>query len=254
MESHRSGLAETLNQHLTTGLLVAAAFIIGMLVTEVRYLKKGGSVPVVADPAAAAAPAAPTAAVEEWNADQLKKLDPITDADHIRGNKDAKLTLVEYSDFECPFCQRYAATIDQLLKEFGADIRVVYRHFPLSFHQYAQKAAEASECAAKLGGNEVFWKFHDLYFQRTQANGTGFPQDKLADLAAEAGVKNKAAFQQCLDSDEMAQKVKDQLATGTTAGVQGTPGTIFLTKDGRGGFINGAQSFENLKPELEKYL
>ncbi len=252
MEQPKSGLAEILNRYLTTSLLVAAAFIIGMLVTEVRYLKKGAPVQAGANDQAAAQATPPP--MEIWTEDQLKKVIPVTDADNIRGNKDAKLTLIEYSDFECPYCQRFVSTLDQIQKEFGDQVRIVFRHYPLSFHPFAQKAAEASECAAKQGGDEVFWKFHDLYYERTTANGSGFPQEKLADLAAEAGAKDKGAFQKCLDSDEMAQKVKDQLDSGAAVGIQGTPGTIVITKDGKGGFISGALPLELIKPELEKFL
>jgi protein-disulfide isomerase len=253
MNPTNSGLSETLNKHLTTGLLVAAAFVIGMLVTEVRYLKKAPA--QAADTNAQAAAPQPTPPpFQEWTADQLKEVDPVSEADHVRGNQNAKLTLIEYSDFECPYCKRFIPILGEIEQAYPDQVRVIFRHYPLPFHAFAQKAAEASECAAKQGGNDVFWKFHDLYYERTTANGTGFPQEKLADLAAEAGAKNKAAFQQCLDSDEMAQKVKDQMESGTKVGIQGTPGTIVVTSDGKGGFVSGALPFAMLKPYLDKLL
>ena len=260
MEKHTStaeAAMKALGNNLTTGLLIAAAFTIGVLFTEVRYLKKGspsaGTAPsAVAD--AGAAPAGPTETLQKYTKDQLAKVPEVTNDDHIRGNKNAAITLVEYSDFECPFCQRYIATLDQIMEEYGDKVRIVFRHYPLSFHQFAQKAAEASECVAEQSGNDAFWKFHDLYFAKTLANGTGYPQEKLADLAAEAGAGNKEAFQNCLDSDQMAQKVKDQMAAGLAAGVQGTPGTFLITKDGEGGMISGAVPFESIKAVLDEYV
>lgn len=254
MEQKTKNLSEMLNQHLTTGLLIAAAFIIGMLITEVRYLKKGTTAVAAAPAVDAGAAAAPSSPIEEWTEDQIAKVEEVTDKDWQRGGKNAKITLIEYSDFECPFCQRFTATLDQIMKEYGDKIRVVYRHYPLSFHQYAQKAAEASECAGKLGGNDAFWKFHDLYFSKTLANGTGYPQDKLGELAKEAGVGNTSAFQKCLDDGEFAQKVADQQTAGSNVGIQGTPGTILLTQDGKGGLISGALPFEQVKEVIDRYL
>ncbi len=248
-------LSDKLNQYLTTGLLVAAAFVIGMLFTEVRYLKKGTTTTAAAAAPVAAAPAAQPSPVSNLTADQLTKLIPVNDTDHVRGGKNAKITLIEYSDFECPFCQSFTKTLDQILAEYGDKVRVVFRHYPLSFHQYAQKAAEASECVAKLAGNDAFWKFHDLYFAKTLANGTGYPQDKLAELAQEAGVINTGDFQVCLDSDEMAKTVTDQQAGGAAVGIQGTPGTVLITSDGKKGvLIGGAISLESVKAEVEKQL
>lgn len=86
----------------------------------------------------------------------------VTNDDHIRGNKDARIKLVEYSDFECPFCQRFHPTMQQVMDKYGDQVAWVYRHFPLSFHPEAQKAAEASECVAANGGD--FWDYADTLF------------------------------------------------------------------------------------------
>jgi protein-disulfide isomerase len=231
-------------------LLVIASFVIGSLYTKVNYLEKGGTLAVeqkVNQPTNAPSPAGqpqPQAAI---------KKPEVTNADYYRGNKNAKVTLVEYSDFECPFCKRFHPTMLQAMKEYGDKIKWVYRHFPLSFHANAQKAAEASECVGKLAGNDAFWKFADLYFERTTGNGTGFALDKLADLGAEAGA-NKAAVQKCLDSNEMAQKVKDQMAKGSDEGVTGTPGTIIIDAKGGTQLVPGALPFEQLKPMIDQAL
>lgn len=95
----------------------------------------------------------------------LSGLTAVSDSDHLRGNKDAKIKLVEYSDFECPFCQRFHPTMLQVMGEFDGQVAWVYRHFPLSFHASAQKAAEASECVAKEKGNDGFWEYTDSLYQ-----------------------------------------------------------------------------------------
>ena len=183
----------------------------------------------------------------------LQKPKDITEKDHIRGNKNAKVTLVEYSDFECPFCQRFHPVTQELLKTYGDKIRLVYRHFPLSFHANAQKEAEASECIAELGGNDAFWNYVDAIFERTTANGTGFALDKLGPLAAELGI-NQAEFQTCLDSNKYEQLVKDQIADGTTAGVSGTPSTFIINSKGESQLIVGAQPTETLKTAIDSSL
>lgn len=95
---------------------------------------------------------------------EYANLPEVTSDDHIRGNANARLVLVEYSDFECPFCQQFHPTMTQIMSEYGDQVAWVYRHFPLSFHPSAQKAGEAAECVAKLADNETFWEYADALF------------------------------------------------------------------------------------------
>lgn len=152
---------------------------------------------------------------------------PVSDDDYIRGNKNAKLTLIEYSDYECPFCKSFHPTMLQVMDEYKDDIRWVYRHFPLSFHVNAPKQAEAALCIGKLDGAEKFWDFTDKIFERTAAGGTGFALTDLGPLAKEIGV-DQTKFQTCLDSGEMAARVAAETADGTTGGVSGTPSTLLV--------------------------
>jgi len=168
--------------------------------------------------------------------------------DHMKGDPDAIITLFEYSDFECPFCGRHAPTVEQVLEEYGDDVNVVFRHFPLSFHTNAQKAAEATECAADQGGDDAFWEFHDKLFE------SGVEQGNYATYAEEIGL-NVSDFNDCLDSGKFEQKVKDDMDSGVKAGVRGTPGNIlFNNETEESKSVSGAQPFANFQGALDEML
>jgi protein-disulfide isomerase len=174
--------------------------------------------------------------------------------DYIRGPKNARVTVVTYSDFECPFSKRHHPTLAQILDAYKNDVNVVYRHFPLSFHQNAQKEAEAAECVGSLAGNDAFWKFTDAVYEKTTSNGTGFPLDQLAPLAKSLGV-NEAAFTSCLDSGKFAQKVKDEETSGASAGVEGTPGNFVVdNKTKKTTIVSGAQPLSAFQTAIDAIL
>lgn len=243
-------IMKNLDSYLVTGLLVVGAFVIGMLFTEVRYLKKG--VPT-AGTAGTNLPADPAGALggDVVNTDSLI---PVDDTDHVRGAADAPITLIEYSDYECPFCQNFHETLNQVMEEYDGQVKWVFRHYPLSFHQYAEPVAQAAECVAEIGGNDAFWAFTDAYFERTQANGTGFPQEDVPALAAEVAGVNASAVESCIESGKYATNVADEMAGGAAAGVTGTPGTILVTKDGETELISGALPYAQVQQIIEKYL
>lgn len=174
--------------------------------------------------------------------------------DHIRGNPKATVAVIEYSDFECPFCIRLEPTLTQISKEYGDKVMIVYRHFPLGFHANAPKEAEATECANELGGNDAFWSYHDKIFDRTAGGGTGFPLDNLVPLAKELGL-SETAFKSCLDSGKYAKHVADEMAAGQAAGVSGTPGNFVVNlKTQKNVMISGAQPFANFKQAIDSML
>jgi len=224
--------------------LVIAAFFLGSFTNKVATLEKN---------------TAPTAAIGDVKQNNpvptiaSQKPAPITAADHIQGNKNAKITLLTYSDLECPFCKTFNPTTQELLKTYGDKIRLVFRHFPLPFHANSQKEAEASECVASLGGNDAFWKYIDTIFERTTSNGTGFALDQLGPLAAEVGV-NQQQFQSCLDSGKYEKYVKDSISAGQASGVSGTPSTFILDSKGNSQLVVGAQPIEAFKADIDKAL
>lgn len=215
--------------------VLALVLVFGMLMNGSRVL--GGAVAQAPTPTDQPSAAAPTPSAPQPAAAPVKA---VTDSDHLLGKKDAKVTVIEYSDFQCPFCSQIEPALEQMRKDFPNDVRMVYRHFPLSFHESAQKAAEASECAAKLGGNDAFWKMHDKLFANQQLLGT----ELYTRLAAELGL-NAANFKKCLDSGETASIVSSDMASGNDAGVNGTPATFI-----NGKLISGAVPYAQLKQEL----
>ncbi len=166
----------------------------------------------------------------------------------VKGKKDAKVTIVEYSDFQCPFCARFTRdTLPQIIAQYGDKVKIVFKHLPLPFHQFAQKAAEATECAGKLGGAKAFWAMHDKLFLEGQPTGR-LDILSIKQFAKEIGLDEKK-FSQCLDSGEMAGVVARDLEESQRLGVRGTP-TFFVN----GKVIRGALPFEAFKQVIDQEL
>ncbi|HLC67299.1 MAG TPA: DsbA family protein [archaeon] len=150
---------------------------------------------------------------------------------NVAGSDNATVTILEYSDFQCPFCGQAEPTIKQILDKYPNDVRVIYKHFPLSqIHPYSEKAAEAAECAADQG---KFWEMHDIMF----ANQNNLYTNSLKQYAKDIGL-NTDDFNSCLDSGAMKPRVDNDLRDGGEAGVRGTP-AFFVN----GRLISGAQPF-----------
>lgn len=229
-------------------LTIALAFGVGVLWQKVSNLEKGIS-PTESTTGAVATPD-PSG---KLSAEQAKNIPAVSDRDHVKGNRNADVMLIEYSDLECPYCKQFHPTLQQALDEYGDKIGWVYRHFPLTFHTNAQKEAEASECAWELGGNDAFWKFSDTIFDRTTSNGTGFAISKLTPLAGEIGL-DATKFQACLDSEKYKDYVTNQETEGTKAGVTGTPGTFIINKKGEAWLVPGALPYSSLKQTIDEAL
>jgi len=191
----------------------------------------------------AAAPGNPTAAPTPQPSGKVTPIDD--DRDHIRGDKKAKLSLVEYSDFECPFCGRFHTTMNQVLEAYDGDVNWVYRHLPLTqLHAGAQDKSLASECAGEQG---KFWEFADALFE-----DQNLPVSELSNLAEEVGVRDIKDFESCIEGKVYGAKVGQDAAD---AAGNGTPHTLVVDEDGNVvGTIRGAQPFESVQQTLDALL
>ncbi len=235
------------------GLFFLGGFMVGSLWTENQFLKKGYTGTGGGSPTAAVSPAPAAVGDTGPTADQLLKAKKVSDSDHIQGNKNAKVVLIEYSDFECPFCSRFHPTMEKIKAEFGDQVAWVYRHYPLSFHPNAQKSSEAAECLVEQKGKDAFWQYATRMFAEQDKLGGKLNTDTALTVAKEFGI-NETQFNECLTSGKYAQFVTDSLNDGTAAGITGTPGTIILTQDGQAELIPGAVPYESAKAQIEKYL
>ena len=173
--------------------------------------------------------------------------------DHIRGAENAKITIVEYSDLECPFCKRVHSTIKDLLTLYQKDIRLVYRHFPLEqLHSKAQKEAEATECAYDQGGNNSFWAYVDKIFEITTSNNN-LDLNQLPIIALELGL-NQTEFNNCLESGKNKEKVEKDIEDAINALAQGTPYFIIIDSKGNKIPVSGAIPIENFKQIIDELL
>lgn len=196
----------------------------------------------------------------DFGGDDIKQVNPtiqnptagniqvkIDSTDPVLGDKDAEISIVEFSDFQCPFCARAA---DGAVAEFkkssyfkDGKVNLVYKHFPLnSIHPYAQKAAEASVCAQEQG---KFWEMHDIIFENQGALDIA----SLKGYAKKIGL-NQAKFDSCLDDGKGSAKVSNDLKQATNAGGQGTPYFVLINEDGKTTAISGAQPWVNFEAAI----
>lgn len=176
-----------------------------------------------------------------------------TDRDHILGNPAAPIKIVEYSDTECPFCKNFHETMHQIIQEYDGRVVWIYRHFPI--HQIHPKAileAEATECAAELGGNTAFWAYLNRIFEITPSNN-GLDVALLPEIAEFVGI-DRTAFEECLESRKHAQRVADDYNNAIESGGRGTPYSIVITSDGRKIPIPGALQVSSIKSILDNLL
>lgn len=176
------------------------------------------------------------------------------DTDHILGSPNAPIIVIEYSDFECPFCKQYHETLRRIMDEYGKDGKVawVFRQLPLAqLHSKAPTEALASECVADLGGNTAFWKFVDELFSTTPSNNN-LDLTLLPNIASNAGV-DRAAFEACMKSGALMTQVEADFKEAVAAGAQGTPFTVIITQ-GQQARIDGAQMYPAMKAVMDTLL
>lgn len=254
------------NQTLITSILVAAILIAGALVYLGTQLNKADSSnPVDVDvdlgaeiqkgiesfveeqqkKAAGAQAAADQSAIVEGD---------FTDDDPFMGEEDAPVVLIEWLDFQCPFCRKfYNDTLPQLKEKYvdSGKLKIVFRDFPLSFHKLALPSAIAAECAREQGDDDTYFAYHDLIFDTQNKLGQGtvsLPMDDFKQFAADLGLDTNR-FNECFDSEKYKDEVMKDFADGQKAGVRGTPGFLL-----NGRSISGAQPFAVFEAAIEEEL
>jgi len=186
-------------------------------------------------------------AQQEQQTGSLDKVAKVTKNDHIRGDIKAPIKIIEYSDFECPFCKRFHEdTMQKVMEEYGESGQVawVFRQFPLDqLHPVKAKLeAATSECVAEIGGNDAFWAFADRFFELTPSNNRTDVDTVLPQIISELGL-SQSAIDECVASGKFDQHIQDDIDNAIATGGRGTPWSIVVTEDGKQFPLNGAQPF-----------
>ena len=252
----------------STFLSTPVAMVIGSVIISVAILINGGVIQIkgVSGGSAKAgqlaqASSAPTQAIAPQPTEDTSPKQVSVDDDPVLGDKNAPVTLIEFSDYECPFCKRhYDQVYGQIKKDYidTGKVKLVYRDFPLSFHDpMATKEAVAANCAREQGGDSTYFKFHDEIFKRTTSNGNGLSDDKVKTIASDLGL-DTTSFNSCYDAQKSKDEVTKDIADGSAGGVSGTPG-FFIGKSSPDGKITGtplvgAQPYAAFKTIIDQQL
>lgn len=205
--------------NLPSAIIIAGAII----AISIIYVKK---------------PASTVAPVETQQVSNKVDLAPVTAKDHILGNPNAPIKIVEYSDPSCPYCKTFNSTMFQIMDKYGPEGKVawVYRSLPLDapdangnvLHPNARNESQALECARILGGNEKFWNYQKMLYEATPSDkGLSLDQKQLPVFAKNVGL-DVVSFNECLTSENAKNLVQEQLLSGVNAGVSGTPTSFFV--------------------------
>ncbi|MDP2693118.1 MAG: thioredoxin domain-containing protein [bacterium] len=234
---------------ILTVIIIIGSFFIGSLYTKINMLQNGSQVDPTTE--AKTAPQPPQAVDGETSVDD----------DPVIGDKNAPVTIVEFSDYECPFCKRhfeetYLKLVDEYVKT--GKVKIVFRDLPLSFHDpMATKEAVAANCARQQGGDEKYFEFHDEIFKRTISNGNGLNDDKIQTIAKDLNL-DTSKFTLCLSDKSMEDEVKKDITDAASAGATGTPTFIIgkSTDSGQisGDLVVGAQPFEVFQAIIDPLL
>lgn len=226
---------------LVKDMMIPLSIVIAGMFIGVGLYLSGGATPA---PIAQQVPAAANEQV-----DNTSKVNPVTAEDHIKGDINAAIKIVEYSDFDCPFCSRFHDVMNDIVAKYEGEVAWVYRQFPLEqLHPNAPAVAIASECVADLGGNDAFWKFSDAYFAARGAGDRTAHNELIPKLVIESGVA-PAPFTKCFEGGTKESEVQEDMDDAVETGGRGTPWSILIGPSGKTYPINGAlpqQSIEQL--------
>lgn len=189
--------------------------------------------------------------IDEKAKEMAKNVRKPDNTDIVRGSKNAKITLIEYSDFECPYCKAFHPTAKKILEEYDGQVNWVYRHFPLSIHEpMASRLSLISECVAEQKGVDGFWKIADAMYE----NQERVTDEMINKWVSDAGVDN-AKFKTCVDSNKYGEKIQKDLQEGAMAGISGTPGNIVYNNEtGEVELLAGAYPFESFQTVIDGML
>lgn len=191
----------------------------------------------------------------QGNADQPQEIVNIPEVgedDYVKGNPEAPITIVEYSDPECPFCIRLHPTLNQLIEDYDGQVNWVYRHLNTGLHRKLIAEATAAECAGEIGGNDTFWSYLDRIYNTTQGNDD-LDLDLLPQFATDLGL-DLTAFNECYDSGRYIEKVRSQSDAAFAAGARGTPFSVIITPNGEQIQIAGAQPINVWKQVIDSVI
>lgn len=224
-----------------------AIVIAGMIIAGTVYLRAGRDSDV----------SAPQAKAIIENVKGLEKMNPITAADHILGNPNAPVKIVEYSDFECPACKLFQTIMMRIMNDYGKSGKVawVYRQFPIDLlHPLnARKEAVASECAAELGGNNSFWKFANRFFELSLSNDETDAESVIPQAAREIGL-NETEFASCLASGKYDAHIQEDIDNANATGGRGTPWSIVVAPNGKKYPLSGVWPEATIKQLINRVL
>ncbi len=194
----------------------------------------------------------------EWTppAPEPAELPADADDDMSLGDKDAPVTIIEFSDYQCPFCKRFHDDAFTSIQENYIDkglVRFVHRDFPLSFHPGAYPAAVAVECAHSQG-NSLAWKLHDAIFASQELLSSGDVDENLQKLAHDISGLNNETFDRCYNNEDPADEIADDVDDASESGITGTPGFWIIGANGQAEKISGAMPYESFETSIEKLL
>ena len=248
--------------HTKSFLTIPKAIILGSVLISISILLSGGIIKIAPRTAGTQVNPPPAPSVAPQQAPQQPTSSKVSvDDDPVLGNKNAKVTLIEFSDYECPFCKRHFDQVYSALKKDYIDtgkVKMIFRDYPLPFHDpMATFEANAANCAREQGGDSAYFKFHDSIFTKTKSNGNGLTKDEVYQFASDLGL-NQANLKACADSVKYAEEIKKDVADGAAAGVSGTP-TFFIGKSDESGTITGqiivgAQGYSAFQAAIDPLL
>ncbi|MBI5913627.1 thioredoxin domain-containing protein [Candidatus Azambacteria bacterium] len=225
---------------IAAGIIVALAIFYGGLAERRAAAPDLGKKAGLTEPTTAPGQQAPAAIT----------IKAVSAADHIFGDINAPVKVVEFSDLECPFCKRFHVTMQQTVAAYSGQVAWVYRHFPIDqLHSKARKEAEATECAGELGGNDKFWAYTNRLIEVTPSNN-GLDLAELPKIAKYVGL-DAAKFTQCLESGKYASKIEAEIQEAVAAGARGTPYSVVISASGEKSVIPGALPFEDARQPLD---